>query len=118
MLQDPITNSSGHGLSPCGQHPCLVCDVDWDRVVLVEPEEVVAWLVSLHAMNEKSAIMRLFHSVEKILGHEGFVPGGMQWEAFEKTDLLGVLIDIVCKPGMFRLEPTSYEVCVHYNFAL
>lgn len=84
----------------------------------MEPEEVVAWLITLHVTNEKFVVMKLFQSVEKILGHEGFVPGGMQWEAFEKTDLVGVLIDVVCKPGMFRLEPTSYEVCAHYNSAL
>ena len=83
--------------------------VDWPSVVLHEAKNVADWVRFLHQHHATSMLSPLLYAIMEGLPPIGATRPNPSWLAFAETELLCLLMDIVCEPDMFNDD--TLKVC-------
>lgn len=76
--------------------------IDWAKVLLHEPENVVHWIRYLHDHEDVSMGDLLQRFSRLISGEEPGVPRGSRvWAVFMDTGVVVALVDVFCASGKF-----------------
>ncbi|THH30435.1 hypothetical protein EUX98_g3755 [Antrodiella citrinella] len=85
--------------------------VDWDKVVSLEPEQVVQWIRHLHQSQQLQKLDQLMTALGTILRLVGDRP--TQWTTYTQTGLPSVLIDIIIEPDTFSQSENEHNNIVY-----